>query len=269
VVPLRRRDLPASKDELAQAVEAELRRFIRKTGPIVDVRSRAFPYIDEVAINLDDAEIAARLPPPQAVTGATKLAFEVGTVDVTARNIRLHGTALDLRAGARGVFLDQGLDANGEIVLLPRKIRDGEISLSATQVDLEEAIAKVVAELARAQGVTIEQVRLAIRERGPRSIAAEVRIQARKFVRVKIDIYGQLDIDENFAATISQLRCQGAGVIAARACSALEPRLRRFNGRSFPLKSLALGETQLRNLRIAVTNTVEIRLEFGSSETRA
>jgi hypothetical protein len=267
VIPLRRTQLPASKDELAQALEQELRRYARKTGPIVDVRSRVFPYIDEIAINLERAELDSAAGTGQEISGELKPAFEVATLNVNARAVRLHGTPIDLRLEARDVFLHQARDANGEIVLVGHKIRDGEISVSATQLDLEAVVAKIIAAQARPYGVGIDQVRLALRQRGPRSVGAEVRIEARKFlVRAKIDIYGQVDVDEEFVATISQLRCQGVGAIASRACSALEPHLQRFNGRSFSLKSLPLGENRLRDLRIAVTGTVDITVSFGSAE---
>ncbi|HET9417803.1 MAG TPA: hypothetical protein VFO30_00545, partial [Chthoniobacterales bacterium] len=171
--PLQRRSLPASKDELANAVEEGLRRFVHKTGPIVDVRSRVFPYIDEIVINLDGAKIDALPPRSQGIAGGTKPAFEVAAVNLTARNIGVRGVPLNLQFEARGVCLDQAFDARGEIVLLPRRIDDGEISFSAAQLDVEEAIARILATEARAQGITIEQVRLALRERGPRSIAGE------------------------------------------------------------------------------------------------
>jgi hypothetical protein len=250
-------------------IEAELRRFVRKTGTVVDVRSRGFPYIDEIMINLDGAEIEkpAGLRRP-VVRGPTKLAFEVGLIHLSARNVRFRGTPFDLRLEARGAFLEQASDANGEIVLLPRKIAQGEISLSAAHIDLEHAIASLVTEQARAHGITIEQVQLTLRERRPRSFGGELRIQARKFVRAKIDIYGQLEIDEDFVAAISELRCHGAGVIACRACAVLEPHLARFNGRSFPLKSLPLGETQLRSLQIEVTDRIEVHLAFGGAKAQ-
>lgn len=265
MIPLRRTQLPASKDELAQAIEQELRRYVRKAGPIVDVRSRVFPYIDEITINLDRAEVDTPAGTRPEVSAEAKPAFEVATLNVNARGVRLHGTPIDLRLEAHDVFLHQARDANGEIVLVGHKIRDGEISISTMQLDLETVAAKIIAEQARPYGIRVDQVRLALRQRGPRSVGAEVRIEARKFlVRAKIDIYGQVDVDEEFVATISQLRCQGAGAIASRACSALDPHLQRLNGRSFALKSLPLGEAQLRDLRVAVTDAVEIKVVFGS-----
>lgn len=264
VIPLRRTEIPSSKDELAHAIDHEVRRYVHKTGPIVDVRSRVFPYIDEIAINLDGAQLGLVDAERPKLSGEGKPAFEVAMVNINARNVGLRGTPINLRFEARDLFLHQALDAKGEIVLFPHKIRDGTISISAAQLDLETAITKIIAHEAQTYGITIEQVRLTLRQRGPLSVGAEVRIEARKFfVRAKIDVYGQFDVDEHFVAKISQLRCEGVGAIASRACGALDPYLQRYNGQKFPLNALPLGETRVRDLRIAVTDDIEINVGFG------
>ena len=266
MVSLRRKQLPSSRDELAQALDEALRRYVRKSGSIVAIRSRVFPYLDEIAINLNAAQFDSPPPAPPAAAGERKPAFEAALVRLSAQNISVRGVPANLQIEAHDIVLQKTDDANGEIILLPQKARKGHVTISAVQLDLEEALARFIEGQARRQGVVIEEVRLAIRERGPRSLAADVRIQARKLLfRAKIDIYGQLDIDELFVARISQLKCRSAGAIGARACSALQPHLERFEGKTFSLKSFPLGDTQLHHLRIAVTDTVEITVDFGSA----
>lgn len=261
--PLHRQSLPASKDELAAALEEALRGFVQKTGPIVDVRSRVWPYIDEVLLNLDGANFNAPFPAPATSCDASQHAFEIELVRVSARNARAYGLRFDLQGEARGVFLDRATDERGMLNLILRSAREGELTVSFAQLDLEEAVTRIASDQARQRGVTIEQVRLALRQRSARSVAAEVRIQARKFIRAKIDIYGQVDLDDDFVARVSQLRCQGSGAIATRVCSALQPHLDRFNDRSFALKSLPLGDSELKNLELAVADTVQLRLSLG------
>ena len=53
--------------------------------------------------------------------------------------------------------------------------------------------------------------------------------------------------------------------IGSVACGALEPQLRKIEGMTFPLMSLPLGEIQLRDVRIAVADTIEITADFGSA----
>jgi len=258
----------SSKDELAQAIDRALRRLAQKSEPLVNVRSRVFPYLDEIAINFDRAQFDSRPPAPPVVVGETKLACEAAIVTLSARNVSVRGVPLDLHMEARDVVFHQGRDGNSEVVLIAHKVRDGQIVVSAAQPDLENAIVEIGGREASPHGIVIEQVRLTMRARGARSIAADIGIRARKFLlRAKIDISVQLDIDGDFVAEISKLKCKSHGAIGSLACSALEPYLRQLEGRTLSLKSLPLGEIQLRDIRIAVADTVELTVDFGTAQS--
>ncbi len=266
MIPLHRKQFPSSKDELAQAIDQALRSLANKSSPLVDVHSRVFPYLDEIAINFDGAKFDSPPPAPPAVLGETKLACEAALVTLSARNVSVRGVPLDLRMEARDVVFHKGEDANGELVLIVQKACDGHIVISTAQLDLENAIAQMGGREAHRHGIIIEQLRLAMRARGARSLAADIRVQARKFLlRTKIDIYGQLDIGDDFVAKISQLKCKSEGAIGSLACGALEPFLQKLEGKTFPLNSLLLGDIQLRDIHIAVGDTVELTITFGTS----
>jgi hypothetical protein len=266
MIPLAGNKLPASREELARAIEQALRRYVTKTGPMVEVRSRVFPYLDQLLINLDGARFDSAPAPPAPLSGEKQPGFEAALVRLSAQNASLRGIPVNLQIEARDVVLQKIDDANGQTILLPHKVRDGHLTVSAAQLDLEAGLTKFIDEEAQAHGIFIEQVRLAVRERGPRSLAAEVRVQARKlFLRAKIDIYGRLDIDDVFVARLSQLQCKSTGAVGTRACAILQPRLEQFEGKTFSLKSLPLGNTQLHDLRLAVTDTVEITVDFASA----
>jgi hypothetical protein len=258
----------SSTDELAQAIDRALRGFAQKSDPVVNVRSRMFPYLDEIAINFDGAQFDSRLPAPPVVVGETKLACEAAIVTLSAQNVSVRGVPLDLRMEARDVVFHQGRDGNSEVVLITHKVRDGQIVVSATQRDLENAIVEIGGREARPRGIAIEQVRLRMRACGARSIAADIGIRARKFLlRAQIDISVQLDIDDDFVAKISQLKCKSDGAIGSLACGALEPHLRQLEGRTLSLKSLPPGEIQLRDIRIAVVDNVELIVDFGTAQS--
>jgi hypothetical protein len=263
---LHSKKFPESAAEFAQALDAGLRLFVDEPGPIVDVSSRVFPYLDEIVINLDGAEFNSHPPVPPCLVGGTTLACEAAAVTLSAQSIAVRGAPFDLRMEARDVVFHKGQDEDGHAVLLVHKVGDGSFVISASQLNLENAITEMARREGRKHGITIEQVRLAMRARGVRSIAADVRVEARKFLlRANIDIYGQLDIDEDFVARISQLKCRSDGAIGALACGTLEPYLQQLEGKIFSLTSLPLGEIQLRDVRIAVANTVEITADFGSN----
>jgi hypothetical protein len=264
---LGRKDFPSPKDDLAQALDAALHRFVQKSGWIVDLRSRVFPLVDEIRINLDGAKFDFRTLPFTNPEGETKPAFEAALVTVSGRHISVYGVAIDLRMETRDVVFHKGADAKGDAVLVAHKAREGQLVLSAAQLDLEEAIGRIAGGRARLYGIDLERVRLAMRARSRRSLAADIQIWAKKFfTRAKIDIYAQLDVSNEFVVKISQLKCKGDGKLGSFACAALQPLFARTIERSFPLKSIPLGEIQLRDIHVAVADTVELTIDFGSGD---
>jgi hypothetical protein len=266
MIPLHTKDFPQSAAELAQALDESLRRYINKPDRIVTARSRVFPYFDEIAINFDGAQLDAPPPISAIVTGETKPACEAARVAFSARNLSLGGAPVNLQMEAWDVVFHQGRGADGDAILLVHQVREGSAVISATQLDLEKAIARIVGAEARKRGIAVGEVRLAMRARGARSLFAEVRLQARKFLlRANIEISGQIDVDENFVAKLWNLKCKGDGTLGSLVCNALDGHLRQLEGRTFPLISLVLGEVQLRDVRVAVADTVAITADFGSS----
>jgi len=266
MIPLYRKQFPASKADLARALDEAAHRLASKDGQIVDLRSRVFPYIDEIVVNLDGAQFDS---PPSVIPkpmGATVLAFEAAATTISARDISVRGVPLSVRLEAHDLVFHKGQDENGDAFLLVHKLRDGTLSISASQLDLENAIEKIARQEGR--GLTIDQVRLAMRARGRRSIAIDVQVQARKlFLRARIDISSQIDIDENFVIRASNFKCKSDGGVGAVACATLEPIFRRLEQKSFSISSLPLGNIQVRDIRIAVADTIEITADFGTPAT--
>src|SRR5438132_13331843 len=118
MLSLFRKDFPSPRADLAQALDAALHRFVQKSGPIVDLRSRVFPLVDELRINLDGAKLDSPAPPLAKVEGKTALAFETPAVNVRGRNISVLGVPLNLRMEMRDVVFPKGDDANGDAVVV-------------------------------------------------------------------------------------------------------------------------------------------------------
>jgi hypothetical protein len=266
MIPLGRKDFPSPRDDLAQALDAALHRFVQKPGRIVDLRSRVFPLVDEIRINLDGAKLDSPPSPLAKVDGETARAFETAVVTMSGRNISVRGVPLDLRMEMRDVVFDKGADANGDAVLLINQAREGQLVISAAQLYLEEAIARIGGEKARLWGVELERIRLALRARSRRSLAVDIKIQAKKFfARANIDIYAQLDITNEFVVKISEINCKGDGKLGSFACAALQPFFDKLKSKTFPLRSLPLGGLQIIDVHVAVADTVELTVDFGSA----
>ena len=265
MIPLQRNKFPDSKVELARALEGAFRPYVEKEGTIVTVSARVFPYVDEIEINLDGAVLAAKPPPPPRAVGESKPACEAAVLTVTARKMRVQGAPINFQLNARDLVFHEGRDGEGDVLLLLQSLRSGNVAVSASQLDLEKAIAEMAQKEAGKHGITIEQTRVAFRARGSRSVSADVSLTARKLLfRTRIDISGQMEIDDDFKATLSNLKCRGEGAIGSIACGALDPHLRKLEGRSFSLMSLPLGDIRLRDVRIAVADTVDVTADFAS-----
>lgn len=266
VIPLHRKQFPNSKADLAEALNASLSEYVHKAEPMVAVYARVFPYLDEIAINFDGAQIEPRLPVFPKPVGETRSAVEAAVVTLSGRHIRLQSAPINLHLEARDVVFHQGRDENGDAILLVHEVRRGHLTVSTAHADLETAIRTIAEQEAKKRGIEIEQTRVSLRARGARSLALEVRLQARKFMfRAKIEISGQIDIDEHFNAKISNLKCRGEGTIGSVACGAIDPVLKQVDGKSFSLLSLPLGEIKLRDIRITVADTIEVTADFGSA----
>jgi hypothetical protein len=268
MMSLGRKDFPSPKGDLAEALDDALHRFVEKPGPIVDIRSRVFPYVDEVVINLDKAMLDSSPPPLAEPKGDTALAFEAALVTVSGRKVSVRGVPLDLRMQMRDAVFEKGFDANGDAGLILGKTREGQLVISAAQLQLEQAFIRLVGAKARLYGIELERVRLAMRARGRRSMAADIQVWAKKFfARAKIDIYAQLDITNDFVAQVSHLKCNGQGKLGSFACATLNPFFQRLLEKSFPLNSLPfLGDLQLRDIHIAVADTVDLTVDFGRGD---
>jgi hypothetical protein len=267
MISLGRKDFPSPRGELAEALDDALHRFVEKPGQIVDLRSRVFPLVDEIRINLDGAIVDSSPPPPVKVEGETSRAFEASLVTINGRRISVYSVPIDLRSEMRDVSFNKGFDANGDAVLVLQRARDGHLVMSAVQLELEQAIIRLVGAKARLYGIDLEKVRLSMRARGRRSLAADIYVEAKKFfARAKIDIYAQVDISNDFVVKVSQLKCKGDGKLGSFACATLQPAFQRLLEKSFPLKSIPLlGEIELRDIHVAVADTVELTVDFGSA----
>jgi hypothetical protein len=264
--PLPTKTFPSSAEVLARLLNESLRSlFLVKTDPAT-VRAAVYPHLNELNVSLDGATLRGNPPPPLSASGPTTPALEVDSLKIDAARLSAGPGILDLSLSARDVILQQAPDSTGNIVLVLHRVAEGAISVSTSVSDLETAIAEVAKTEAGKQGVTIDAVQLSLRSKSSRSLAAEVRLRARKsFFSANIRITGQLDLDEQLNARLSGLDCLGDGVIAGVACGILKPHLQKIDGRSFPLMSLPLGEVRLRDVQLAVGDKLSVTAEFGSA----
>ena len=264
--PLFSKTAPRSADELRDQLNASLGRALTLRAPAVHVDAPQFPRIDTLAISLDGAALQPNPQQPNFTARDRGREISVGRLSITGRNVDIRGATADLNLNAIGVRLIEATNTDGEIVLLFNGADNGRVEASAAKPAVEALIEAFAKEQGGAHGVSIERVTLDLQQRGERSIAAEVRLRARKlFVAASIRITAQLDLDEALNARLSNLKCHGEGALGGIACGMLSPHLDRANGVEFPLSALPFGQLRVRDVQIAVGDRVAITAEFAAT----
>jgi len=265
--PLNTANFPPNAADLARALNDGLRSLFTLAHEPVAIRDLSYPHVAALDVSLDGAELRGRPPGPPSLATAPAPALTVDSFSAAGRGMSVGPAAIDFSLTATGVELHQAKDSAGQIMLVLHAATAGRVEASASKADLEALIGEVAKAEAGKQGVSVDSVQLSLRSQSPRSLAAEVRLRAKKlFLSASLRITGQLDLDEELNAHLSGLDCVGDGAIAAVACGVLKPHLDKLNGRVFSLMSLPLGEVRLRDVRLAVGEKLSVTAEFGSAK---
>jgi hypothetical protein len=266
MLPLKTDTLPANAADLARSLNESLRDLFQLPRDPVTVSEVSYPHLASFAVSLDGAQLRDRPPTVPSPTGEVALALTVDSFVAKGSHISVGPAEVDFALEAKDVDLYRATDSHGNVVLMLHRADEGRIEVSASPADLEALIAEVAKGEAGKHGVAIDSVKLSLRSNSPRSLAAEVRLRAKKlFLSTSLRITGQVDLDEELNAKISGLDCTGEGAMGGIACGILKPHLEKINGRKFSLMSLPLGEVRLRDVRIAADDKLSITAEFGSA----
>ncbi|MDQ3118173.1 MAG: hypothetical protein M3Q89_01165 [Verrucomicrobiota bacterium] len=263
--PLNTKTFPSSAAELTTLLSDSIDCLFSGASTPVSIRDKAYPDLAELRISLDGAQLRPDAPAAPHPQGTNLAAIRVEELVLSAIGVSIGPGSGDVRLTARDVQLNQARTKDDEIVLVLRSAREGHIEITAEKETLESVVATLAKKEAGKQGVTIESARLTVRARGPRSVTAEVQLQARKlFFSTVVRIVADLDLDEQLNATLSGLACKGDGTIGALACGFLDPHLQNMNGRGFSLLALPLGEVRLRDVRLSAADKITVTAEFGA-----
>ena len=266
--PLAGKTFPDSSDALARSIEDALGEvFELPKKSVVAIKDGKFPKLKTVRINLSGASVSATEPPPKPKpTGKREDGPRVDKLEITAQPIKYEKTQLNLKLSGTGLQFDFARDKKGHPLLVLTDAEDGKVEAKISKADLE-TLARQAAEMAaEQQGIKIKDLDLELRSDGPRSIAVDVRIKARKMmVSGTIHITGRLDVDDELNATISKLNAEGEGMIGTAAAALVQKKIRSYNGMEVPLMAFSLGDVALRDLKISVKNDVQVSAAFGKA----
>lgn len=266
--PLAGKGFPKTAAELVEAINGALGQVLTlaKKGNGATAEGGAYPSIKKLKINLNDAAVSAAEPPPKPeAKGKRERGIEVDQLEVVGKPIKYEQNKLDLELKASGVRFDFGRDKTGQPLLVLADAKEGHVQAKMSKDDIA-SLARAAAEMAaKPQGIRIEGLDLTLTSEGKRSLAADVRVKAKKMmVSGVIHITGRVDIDDEMNATVSKLDCDGEGMIGSMASGLVKAKLKPYEGKTFPLMTFSLGDVTLRDLKIDVKSAVQVTAAFGS-----
>jgi hypothetical protein len=268
---LSRSELPEQPERLAKALEDGLRVFVSRTQPMVTVRGDNVRALEAISIDLSNARVDFLRRPPRPRLGDITPALSAAEFSVIAEPLSILDAQIGFQLQASNVEFAQATQPDDKLLLLLHRAVSGNVRIEAAQVELEKLISRAAGKLAQKQGVTIDDVKLALTQPQPRILNANIIVAARKLLfRPVLNLSGTIAIDEELVATVSDLKCTGDGPIATLACAAITPQFRRVEQRAFPLSALPLGEVQLHDVALDFVNDrVVIAAKFGERSQRA
>lgn len=267
--PISGTNFPASIDELKAAIRGGLAEVLTLASPenTVRIEGGAWPNLDRMIVDLNNAAVNITQPPakPKPRDDRQK-GITVGHFQVLGRPIRYGRSSADLDVSASNVSLDFAHDQSGRALLLLSDAADGRIEMKVSKADLQSAMTDAATAAAKPHGVAIQDLQLTLTSDGPRSLAGELRVKAKKMVMSGVVLLrGRIDIDQSLVATLSNLACSGEGMIGGMAAAMVNTKLKSYEGKRVPLTSLALGDTALRDVKIDAGQDVSITAKFGKA----
>ncbi|HEY2710945.1 MAG TPA: hypothetical protein VGI60_00400 [Chthoniobacterales bacterium] len=263
--PLQTKSLPENADRLRDALEESLRQFVRPAAHrLVTLEDKNYPELEAIRVSLDGATAGERLPARPVPVDPVEPALRATHFEISGQPVLVQGAAVHLECRAREVRIGQAHDAAGNLLLLLQDASDGTVEVAISQPDLEALVRAGASAATKGQGIILEDVRVQLQALSERALAATVCVRARKlFLNAAVEVKGRVEIDEEMTAHLSGLVCSGEGTLGTIACGFLGPHLQRFEGRTFSLLALPLGEVRLRDIRLSIDDRLRVHAEFG------
>jgi len=265
--PLSGTNFPTSIDELKTAIRGGLSEVLTLSNPDNTVRidGGAWPALNRLTIDLNNATIRITQPPPKPKPRDDRQpGITVANIEVLGHPIRYARSSADFSLSASGVALDFAHDQTGRALLLLRDAASGHLEMKIDKSDLQAALLDAATAAAKPHGISIQDLQLNLTSDGPRSLAGELRVKAKKMMMSGVVLLrGRVDISDALVATLSNLACSGEGMIGGMAAAMVNTKLKSFEGKTIPLAAMSLGDTALRDLTITAGQTIAVTANFG------
>lgn len=263
MLPLAGPPFPDSAESLAQALRDGLARH-GLAAQQIDARG-SWPALGELRLDFT----GTRLTRAQRLPGASApLAGRVEAAEFTLAAAPLHfeQTPIDLSLRATQTSFGFAQSADSEPLLVLEGAEHGELALEIRREALEALLQSVAAKAAGEHGVEVKKTRLELVSRSPRELAFRAEVTAKMFiVTAAITLSGEVTVDDQLDARLTNLRFSGEGMIANAAGGFIRPQLEKLEGRTFSLLALSLGRIKLRDVQLAGGDSLRLTTQFGDA----
>jgi hypothetical protein len=255
--------LPFAGDEQptnANQLAASLQRGLEHHGVTALVTADGnWPALSSLTIQL--TRVSRPTPLPRASAQST---FTVAQFEVIGAPVDLEGIPATIRAHFSNLGCGFGRAADGPLQLVVQSAGAGQLKAEAATTDIEDAIHRIVSDLAGKQGATVKSTKLNLIALTPRSLKFEVSCTAKVFIATTtLTFSGQMEIDDQLNARLSDLAVLGEGMIANMVQGMIQPRLAEWNGRIVPLGDYVAAGLTVSDLRITTGEKVTLEATFA------
>jgi hypothetical protein len=265
--PLVGPDYPKAADELAARIQAGLGELLTfpRGQTVVVIQGGSYPDFENVKVNLTGASVNGAVPPPPPKpTGPREPGPTAAELHIVGKPINYQGRGINLELTASGAKFDLSHDEKGRAMLVAREAEGGNVVLDIAAADLQFILKTAATEAAKKKGVSIQDLDVNLTNQGPRTVDVQVRVKAKKMVMSgTVVVKGRLEIDDALVAKVSNLSCDGQGVMGNMAAGMIQGALRAQEGRRFLLTNFSLGALALRDVKISTANGLSISAAVG------
>ena len=262
MLPLTGPRFPESVEELAVALHAGLAGI--DISPRELAISGEWPRVKNLSIDLTGARISRTTPMPKK-SAKTRTTIFVENLALSAAPVFFEDAPVHVRLHANETECRVAGDSPDESSLHLLNTKNGSVMIEAQRADLETALKKFAHTFLAKQGAELKSAQLELLERSPRVLAFRAEITAKAFVMTaRVEVTGQLEIDEQLNLRVRELATTGHGVIATLATGFLRPRFAEIEKRSIPLAAYPFAGVALRDVRISGGNALRIDAQFGA-----
>ena len=261
MLPLSGDRFPTTRTELTEALAAGASAHALQAS--VSATGERWPELDSLAIDLTGSHFTRELRLPVA-TAPAEGELLVQRLTLSASPMEFEQVPLRFALRGEQVALGFARSANVGPLLSFARAQRGEVEAEVQRADLEALLLRLASDAASAQGVQVKKTTLTLTARDPRTLAFRAEVTAKMFIMsAAVTLAGELAIDDQFAARLSQLRVSGEGMIGTMVNGLARAHLEKWEGRAFPLLALPLGGLKLRAITIAGGDSLRVRAEFG------